>query len=354
MEVQWLAGQRQVRLADRLGLSWVRVDELGYVGRERFPVVDQLTLGDELARPRAHQVDAEYGTAAASRNHFRRALRLQDDALAVAAEVVIDLVDFDSPLGGLGRGDPDRGHLRVAVGNPRHTLVVDRRHRQPGEPLGDANAFGEADVRQLGSGRQVADRRDRRDVGPPQLVDEHEPALHRHSGLFVAESSRDRSAADGDEHQFGFDGLAVLQRDLHPVGGLLHLGELDAQVRVDTAAPKGPLEQPRAGLILRRQQMRQHLDNRDFGAEGTPDARELDSDHAAAKDHGRGGYMLELERVVAGDDFDAVDLQAGQAARLRTGCEHHVGAFVDVVADSDLGRGNQATVAVHNLDFAPG
>ena len=51
MDVQRLAGQRQVRLAERLALRRVRVDELGDLGRERLPVVDQLRLRAQLADP---------------------------------------------------------------------------------------------------------------------------------------------------------------------------------------------------------------------------------------------------------------------------------------------------------------
>ena len=77
------------------------------------------------------------------------------------------------------------------------------------------------------------------------------------------------------------------------------------------------------------QQVRQHLDDRDLGAERAPDAGELDADHAAAEDDRRRGHPVQLQRVVAGDDPLAVDLQAGQAARLRAGGQHHVRALDD-------------------------
>jgi len=51
VEVQGLAGQREVRFADDLGLGRVRVNELGNIGGLGVPVVDQLALGDELAYP---------------------------------------------------------------------------------------------------------------------------------------------------------------------------------------------------------------------------------------------------------------------------------------------------------------
>src|SRR5689334_2735766 len=59
VRVQRLAGQREVRLAERLVLGRVRVDQLRDLRRERFPVVDQLRLADELAHPRTDHVDAD-------------------------------------------------------------------------------------------------------------------------------------------------------------------------------------------------------------------------------------------------------------------------------------------------------
>src|SRR3954451_6402119 len=46
VDVQWLAGEREVRLTDRLGLRRVRVDELGALLGERLPVDDQRGLAD--------------------------------------------------------------------------------------------------------------------------------------------------------------------------------------------------------------------------------------------------------------------------------------------------------------------
>ena len=62
MEVQGLAGQREMRFADDLGLGWVRVDQLGHIRGFRVPVIDQLALCDELAHPAADEVDAEHAS----------------------------------------------------------------------------------------------------------------------------------------------------------------------------------------------------------------------------------------------------------------------------------------------------
>src|SRR6266851_9077870 len=94
MHMEGLSGEREVRFAKRLRLGRVRVDELRYVSRQRFPVVDELTLGDQLTDPGTHQVDAQDRARLAGRpaagggDDLRRPLGLQDDALAVPAEVV--------------------------------------------------------------------------------------------------------------------------------------------------------------------------------------------------------------------------------------------------------------------------
>src|SRR5436305_1489163 len=57
--VQGLAGEREVRLAQRLGLGRVHVDELRDVRRVRLPVVDELGLADQLADPGPHHVASD-------------------------------------------------------------------------------------------------------------------------------------------------------------------------------------------------------------------------------------------------------------------------------------------------------
>src|SRR4029453_14329306 len=84
--VQRLAGQREMRFADRLSLGRVHVDELGDVGWDRFPVVDELRLGDQLADPAAPHMDAD-DRALLLLDHFHRTRRMQDLALRVAGQV---------------------------------------------------------------------------------------------------------------------------------------------------------------------------------------------------------------------------------------------------------------------------
>src|SRR5690348_6632415 len=135
--MEGLPGKCEMRLADRLRLGGMRVDELRDLGRQRLPVVDELAFGDQLADPGADEVHAEDrprlpGSVARGRDDLRRPLGLQYDALSIAAEVVGELRDLDTAGGRGRRRDPDRGDLRVAVGDPGDTVIVDRRDIEPG------------------------------------------------------------------------------------------------------------------------------------------------------------------------------------------------------------------------------
>src|ERR1017187_4739041 len=80
----------------------MRVDELGNLSRRSLPVVDQLSFGDQFPYPGADQVNAEHRAASGSGDDFRRALSLQDLALAVAGQIVAKLIDYKSYSHGFG------------------------------------------------------------------------------------------------------------------------------------------------------------------------------------------------------------------------------------------------------------
>lgn len=230
-------------LAERLVLRRVGVDELGDLGRQRLPVVDQLGFADLLAHTVADHVDADHRTVL-DLDELDLARGVQDLALAVAREVVLqsdDLVRAVDLLG-LGLGDADGGDLRVAVRHPRDTVVVDRNGLQTGQTLRHQDALGEADVRELERRNQVADGGDGRDVGAHVLVDEDVAAVHGDALLLVAETGGDRAAADGDEQDLGLELLAVGEGDLDTVRGVLGLREEGAQVELDAALAERALK----------------------------------------------------------------------------------------------------------------
>ena len=155
----------------------------------------------------------------------------EDLALAVAAEVVLERLHLVVAvlLLGLGLGEPDRGDLRVAVGDARDAAVDDRDRVQAGDLLGDEDAVGEAAVRQLQAGHEVADGEHVRHVGAQALVGGHEAAVDGDAGLLVAEAGGRRAAADRDEQQLGVDGVAGLQRDVDAAVVLGDAAEPDAR-----------------------------------------------------------------------------------------------------------------------------
>ena len=100
--------------------------------------------------------------------------------------------------------------------------------------------------------------------------------------------------------------------DPHAGLGVLDLLERLADLEPDAALAERPLERLRDVLVLGRDQPGQRLDDGHLGAERAPDAGELDADHAAAEHDRGGGHAVQRQRVLAGDDPLAVDLQAGQ------------------------------------------
>ena len=134
-----------------MGCGWISCGDLA---GQRLPVVDQLSLGDQLADPFADDVHAEH-RAVHLGDQLDRALGVEDGAAAVAGQVVgdgLDLVgaDFSTAWASVRPTDATSG---AGVGDARDAGVVDRNDRQAGDVLGHQDAFGEADVRQLQRGR---------------------------------------------------------------------------------------------------------------------------------------------------------------------------------------------------------
>src|SRR5690348_15495874 len=101
--VQRLPGKSQVRLAERLVLARVGVDQLRDLGREGLPVHDQRGLADLLAHPGTDHVYAD-DRAVLDAYQLDEALRTQDLALAVAAQVVVVRLDVVGAVLLLGLG----------------------------------------------------------------------------------------------------------------------------------------------------------------------------------------------------------------------------------------------------------
>ena len=190
---------------------------------------------------------------------------------------------------------PDRGDLGVAVGDPRHAVVVDRASRAA-RPSRSATRMPSAKPT-CASCRPGVRSPTAEIVGT--LVWQYsstftKPRSTVDAGFLVAEArprpgrGRRRPAAARPRAWSPPSRVTVT-----PDAGVLDALEPGAELVADAAAPERALQQLRAGLVLGRHQVRQHLDDRDLGAERPPHAGELDADHAAAQDDRRRGHVVQ-------------------------------------------------------------
>ena len=105
-------------------------------------------------------------------------------------------------------------------------------------------------------------------------------------------------------------------------------------------------------IVLQRHQVGQGLDDGDVDTEGLPGAGELAADDPATEDDRGRRHAVQAQRVVAGDDAGAVDVQAGQRAGVGAGRQEHVLALVALAARLHRGGGDQPALALDVLDPA--
>ena len=268
-------------------------------------------------------------------------------------------------IGGLALADRVRQESREAVDALRTlgigvVMITGDAHSVAGavgDELGIDRVFAEvrpedkaAAVRELQPRNDVADRVQARDARLESLVGEHEAAIHLDADLLEAKARRRGAAADGHEQDVCLDSRAVEGHD-DAVVILRHALESLAERELDAALAVGALEELGDRLVLHRHEVGQRLDDVHLGAEGAPDARELDTDDAAAEDGDLLRHMVELQRLLGGDDAPA-DLEARQRARVGAGREDDVLARDRVVADLHRGGGGQSTLALDGRDAA--
>ena len=130
-----------------------------------------------------------------------------------------------------------------------------------------------------------------------------------------------RLDADGDEQMVGLEGLAARDGELDALAADLGLFDLGVGENLDAALGEAPLEQFRDFGVLDRQNLRQHFEDGDLRPERVEEIGELAADGAGAEDDDRLGQRLDRQRLAAGQDFFAVDFDAGQRLRLRAGAD---------------------------------
>jgi hypothetical protein len=179
-----------------------------------------------------------------------------------------------------------------------------------------ADAFGEADVGQLGRGDAVADRPHPVGTRPAQLVDGDESAVVEvDSGAVVDQRVGVGPAADRDDDQIGLDRLAVAEAD---GGGTrtvrLVAGDLHPGAHVDLLLLERPQHLLGDVLVQAGQDFGQRFENGHVCAHVGQGRGELAADGTAADDDGTTGQIGQLQELVGGAHDRTVGLEAGNGA----------------------------------------
>ena len=315
--------------------------------------------GDHLGRALGDHLDAEelVGLGAGDDLDETRGA-VGSDRAAVAGELELTDGDFDVLGLGFGFGEADAGDFGVGVDDARDDAVV-HVALLAGEVLGDRDAFFFGLVREHRAGDDVTDGVDAGQVGLVVSVDDDAAALvELEAGLLGAEAGRVGLAADGDEDLVSgeFEGLAVaFGGESGARGGLLDAGDLGAQFELQALL----LESVLRGLgdisvVGGAADAREHLDDRDLGAETGPDGTEFEADGAGADDDHLLRHGLQRDAVVGGDDGLSVELHEGQFDRHRAGGDEDVLGLERAVtgrgADEHLAGLNETAEAADDFD----
>src|SRR5215203_1975888 len=168
---------------------------------------------------------------------------------------------------------------------------------------------------------------------------------------FQPEPLHRRTAPDGDEHQVGVDRLAVAELDPHPVTAVVDPGALLLEVQRDPALLELLRELVRRVVVLGRDELRQHLDDRDLGTEAAEDRRELAADDPAAQHHEPARDLRLREQAGGVDAARRVEARNRRRKRKRPrGDDRRAELHVLPALDRDSVRVLEASRALHPLD----
>ena len=363
--VQRSTGEGDEGLAEHLAHRRVGLDEVGDLVHRRLPVDGQVAAAELLGHPWAHHVHAEHASGLAVGallgDHLHETLGLVDDHRTGVVRV-LGLVGHDVVAGVLGRllRQPGEGDLGRAVDAPRHPVVGDGHRVLTEHVLDGDDRLGEADVGEGGRGDEVTDRPRPFDRGAAQLVDLHEATVvDLDTRPLEAEGLRERPAADGDDDEIGLDRLAAVDLDDCSAALLRRVpGHGDTGADVDALAPERLHDHVGDVLVAARQDLRQPLEDRHLRAEVGEHRRELAPDGTATDHDRRGRQRREVEELVGGDDEGALDIEAGDRPRHRSGGEDHrvggeLGLRAVVGGDGDGAVGVERSGPDEGLRAAP-
>src|SRR4029079_11927264 len=186
-------------------------------------------------------------------------------------------------LARLRLGEPRTGDLRVGVDRTRHRRLADSR-LVPHRVLRGDLALAESRVRELPVAGDVAGRVDVRHAGAAMFVVADPLAVEADTRRLEPDALDERRTPDGDEHEVAVDRLPLAEVNGEVAAVVVDLRALLGEVLCDTALAKRLLELLPRVLVLRRDEVGQHLDDRHLGAEAIEDRRELAADDPAAED----------------------------------------------------------------------
>src|SRR5260370_3616121 len=308
------------------------MDEAADLGRQGFPVDCEVVLRQQLAGPRADEVDTE-DRAVLLRHDLDHAVGVADDHRpAISGEHVLVHFDLFARRPGLGLGKTAPGGLGMRVDRPRHLVVVDRDRALAQDGVDGHDGLRVGDVGEPGRLHAVADRVDvlaRR--GHRERVDLDEAAARDPDASgFRPDVLGDRPAADRDQHLVDLDLLGTvlgLERDEHSAVGPLERAYPGAAVYRGTPAAER-LGQDIGDITVRsdgEDRIWQRLQQRRLGPQIRVDRRELRSYDASA-DHGDAfgqGGILAVGGVVRAEDTITVNLHAREGTWHRPGANDH-------------------------------
>ena len=173
-------------------------------------------------------------------------------------------------------------------------------------------------------------------------VDDDGAPLGLHAELFQSEildiadhAHRGNHPVDGERLRAA---LAFVDGRGDAVGLLVELRHLGAGHDLDALPLEALAREGRDLGVLRRQDLRQHLDHGHFGAERAIERRELDADRARADHQQRFRHAVRHHRLEIGPDQLLVGLEPGQHPRPRAGRDDDVLGLISARSERALRR----------------
>ena len=348
---------------DGFGEGGVGVADAGDVLRAAGELHGGDGLGDHVAGPGPEDVHAEDAVGFGVGEDLHRPLDLVH-RLGPAVREERELAHLVVQALGLRLllGDADAGHLGPGVDHARDRVIV-HVPRLARQDLGEGHALVLGLVSKHRAIDQVAEGRDRRDVGPEVMVgrDLSRLRIHVHADLAQPQAFGIGAPAHRDQDPVAHDVL------LGPVLGRLDVDRdllaLDRRARdlrlkldVEPLLRQALVKQVAHLDVGERRDPGQELDHGHLGTQPAPDRAQLQADVPAADHHEVLGDGRERQRLGRADDRVAVERQERQVDRGAAGRQQDVlgfeggrAAFVEL--DDDAGGRGHLGGAVDRLDL---